>query len=144
MEASCTANQHNIAIIAVHIATFVTIICPRDHGHHRPHFSKFPDFFLAKQIQNVGSSCSSSHLTSTYTAFPSAHPLRLIIFEQIFLLLKGKSIRDHSDPKGFAQPSMVLNHVMLNISIFPDFSSKYQFFLTQSKIPQLFSDLEEY
>ena len=28
LEASCTANQHNIAIIAVHMAAFVTIICP--------------------------------------------------------------------------------------------------------------------
>ena len=28
LEASCTANQHNIAIVAVHMATFVTIVFP--------------------------------------------------------------------------------------------------------------------
>ena len=28
LEASCTANQHNVAIIAVYMAKFITIICP--------------------------------------------------------------------------------------------------------------------
>ena len=48
LEASCTVNQHNIAIIAVHMAAFVTIICPSDHGHYRSRFSKFPDCSLAQ------------------------------------------------------------------------------------------------
>ena len=50
---------------------------------------------------------------------------------------------DHNDPKYYFQPSMVLNKPCKMVSIFPDFSSKCQFSLTQNKIPWLFPDLEE-
>jgi len=99
----------------------------------RHHFSKLLDFSLVKlnfphQTRNVR--CRSSFSPNLKGIFLT-HFLRLLSFQEIFVLHWGKTLLDHSEPRYIFQPSIVLNHPYQIISIFPDFPSKCQFSTTK-------------